>query len=70
VDNFVVPEPVIMIQMSEFTNNTIVNVKISNDTISPLILKLKPEDFVDNNAGDDAVTYDATKLASILGSIL
>ena len=59
-------EPVIMIQMSEFSNTTIVNVKISNETITPLILKVTPEDFMQFDPVNDDVTFDTTKLANIL----
>ena len=55
-----------MIQMSEFSNTTIVNVKISNETITPLILKVTPEDFMQFDPVNDDVTFDTTKLANIL----
>ena len=59
-------EPVIMIQMSEFNNSTIVNVKISNDTIKPIIIKVTPEDFMQFDADDNQVIMDGVKLAAIL----
>ena len=58
-------EPVIMIQMSEFTNNTIVNIKISNDTIFPSIIKVLPQEFIQVNENNN-LTFDETKLALIL----
>jgi hypothetical protein len=58
-------EPVIMIQMSEFTNNTIVNIKISNNTIYPSIIKFMPEEYMKVDVNGN-ISFDETKLASLL----